>query len=155
MITWSEKERTLIQELKGQEQLCVDKYTRHAASAQDPQLKNLFTQLAQNEQQHLNSLRTLEQGTVPQTGGGSSSGGSQLPQHFNAVYSGASREKQDDCYLCTDVLSGEKHASHLYDTCVFEFKNPQVRDVLNHIQKEEQEHGKLIYDYMSANGMYN
>ncbi len=153
MLTWTEKERTLIQDLKGQEQLCVDKYTRHASSAKDPQLKNLFSQLAKNEQQHLDSLRTLEQGSVPQTGGGSGSS-SKMPQSFDAVYGGASQEKQDDCYLCTDVLSGEKHASHLYDTCVFEFQNKQVRDVLNHIQKEEQEHGKLIYDYMKANGMY-
>ena len=30
----------------------------------------------------------------------------------------------------------------------------RVRDVLNHIQKEEQQHGKLLYDYMTVNGMY-
>jgi len=29
-----------------------------------------------------------------------------------------------------------------------------MRDALNHIQKEEQEHGKMLYDYMSVNGMY-
>ena len=29
-----------------------------------------------------------------------------------------------------------------------------VRQTLNHIQKEEQEHGKLLYDYMKVNGMY-
>ena len=53
------------------------------------------------------------------------------------------------------VLAGEKHVSGLYDTCVFEFRNNQARSVLNHIQKEEQEHGKLIYDYMAANNMYS
>ena len=36
------KEASLLKDLKGQEQLCVDKYNRHAASANDPQLKNLF-----------------------------------------------------------------------------------------------------------------
>ena len=29
-----------------------------------------------------------------------------------------------------------------------------VRNILNHIQKEEQNHGKMIYDYMKANNMY-
>lgn len=37
------KEASLLKDLKGQEQLCVDKYNRHAASANDPQLKNLFS----------------------------------------------------------------------------------------------------------------
>ena len=44
------KEASLLKDLKGQEQLCVDKYNRHAASANDPQLKNLFEQIAQVEQ---------------------------------------------------------------------------------------------------------
>ena len=29
-----------------------------------------------------------------------------------------------------------------------------MRNVLNHIQTEEQEHGKCLYDYMMANNMY-
>ena len=49
----------------------------------------------------------------------------------------------------------EKHASHLYDTCVFEFTQESLRKVLNTIQSEEQGHGKAIYDYMSANAMYS
>ena len=40
-------------------------------------------------------------------------------------------------HASTDVLSGEKHASHLYDTCVFEFQNKQVRDVLNLLPPRE------------------
>ena len=50
------KERSLIQDLKGQEQLCIDKYNRGAASAVDGQLKGLFTQIARTEQQHLDTL---------------------------------------------------------------------------------------------------
>jgi hypothetical protein len=42
----------------------------------------------------------------------------------------------------------------LYDTCIFEFADANVRSLLNHIQKEEQEHGKMIYDYMAVNCMY-
>ena len=59
------------------------------------------------------------------------------------------------CYICSDLLATEKHASALYDTCIFEFKNEQLRTVLNSIQREEQEHGKKIYVYMSANNMYS
>ena len=63
-------------------------------------------------------------------------------------------EKTADMYLCTDLLSGEKQVSHLYDIAAFEFRDQNVRTFLNHIQKEEQTHGKIIYDYMAANGMY-
>ena len=147
---WNQKESALLKDLKGQEQLCVDKYTRHADAAHDPQLKNLFTRLAQEEQQHLQTIRQLEQGTLPQTAGG----GKSAPA-FTAAYTSECKEKKEDCYLCADVLAGEKHVSALYDTCVFEFRQEPVRNALNHIQKEEQEHGKMLYDYMEANGMYS
>lgn len=147
---WNQKESGLLKDLKGQEQLCVDKYMRHAEKAHDPQLKNLFSYLAQQEAQHLRTVTEMEQGTVPQM-----NGGSQNKPGFTAAYTTETREKKDDCFLCSDVLAGEKHVSGLYDTCVFEFRNAQARNVLNHIQKEEQEHGKLLYDYMQANNMYS
>ena len=147
----SQKETSLLKDLKGQEKLCVDKYTKHASCAADPQLKNLFTQIAQVEQQHLDTITQIEAGTVPTPGGGA-----QNQPGFSAAYGVAdTSEKQADSYLCTDVLATEKHASHLYDTCIFEFKDETVRNTLNHIQKEEQNHGKMIYDYMAANGMYS
>ena len=68
---------------------------------------------------------------------------------------GNNQDKQTDCYLCSDVLATEKHASHLYDSCIFEFNNQSIRDSLNHIQKEEQNHGKMLYDYMKTNNMYS
>ena len=147
---WNQKESGLLKDLRGQEQLCVDKYMRHAEKAHDPQLKNLFSYLAQQEAQHLRTVTEMESGTVPQM-----NGGNQNKPGFTAAYTAETREKKDDCFLCSDVLAGEKHVSGLYDTCVFEFRNNQARSVLNHIQKEEQEHGKLIYDYMAANNMYS
>lgn len=147
----TQKETSLLKDLKDQEKLCVDKYTKHSSCAVDPQLKNLFSQIAQVEQQHLDTITQMESGTVPQPGGGS---GNQPT--FTAVYAAADTpDKQTDSYLCSDVLSTEKHASHLYDTCIFEFKDENLRTTLNHIQKEEQNHGKMIYDYMSVNGMYS
>ena len=44
-MNWTQKETSLLKDLKDQEQLCVDKYMRHAENACDPQLKKLFSQL--------------------------------------------------------------------------------------------------------------
>lgn len=145
----TQKETELLKDLKGQEKLCVDKYTSHSSNAVDPQLKNLFSQIAQVEQKHLEMIKQIESGTVPELSGSSST----QPQ-FNETYgTQPSDDKQKDSFYCMDLLTTEKHASHLYDTCVFEFTSEDLRKVLNHIQTEEQNHGKMIYDYMSKNNM--
>lgn len=146
----TQKESSLIKDLKGQERLCIDKYTKHSACAKDEQLKTLFSQLAAVEQTHFDTLTQLEQGNTAM-------GGSEptVNKTFTAKYTAAPNpDKDNDWFLCSDVLAGEKHVSSVYDTCIFEFKDENARNVLNHIQKEEQQHGKIIYDYMSANSMY-
>ena len=75
------KEASLLKDLKGQEQLCVDKYNRHAASANDPQLKNLFEQIAQVEQQHLDAITQMEGGTVAAPADSAT-----VPTTFTATY---------------------------------------------------------------------
>ena len=75
------KEASLLKDLKGQEQLCVDKYNRHAASANDPQLKNLFEQIAQVEQQHLDAITQMEGGTVAPPADSAT-----VPTTFTATY---------------------------------------------------------------------
>ena len=62
---------------------------------------------------------------------------------------------QQDAALCNDLLMTEKYVSNTYDTSIFEFTDTNVRQVLNHIQKEEQQHGDGIFQYMQNNGMYN
>ena len=149
----TQKETDLLKDLKGQEKLCVEKYTKYASVALDPQLKELFTSIANVEQQHLNTISQIESGNMPNANSGASQG---VNGNFSSNYGmGDTPDKQADCYLCSDLLADEKHVSSLYNTCIFEFKAPQLRDTLNHIQKEEQQHGKLIYDYMSANNMYS
>lgn len=146
----TQKESSLLKDLKTQEALCAEKYTKHAALAHDPQLKNLFSDLAQVERAHLKMIQDMTEGQVPDISGG----GTAMPSTFTMAYTGETTEKKEDAYLCQDVLSMEKHASHLYDTCIFEFTTDNARNLLNHIQKQEQEHGKKIYDYMTANSMY-
>ncbi len=148
----TQKETTLLKDLQTAEKLCIEKYSKHSSGAIDPQLKTMFSQISKKEEQHLNTLSQIESGTVPQMGGSSSA---PVQTTFAATYgTGENKDKLNDSYLCNDLLSAEKHTSSLYNTCIFEFTDVNVRNTLNHIQKEEQEHGKAIYDYMSANGMY-
>ncbi len=152
-LTLSEKEMTLLKDLKGQEKICIEKYTKYSSAALDSQLKQLFTEISNVEREHLSTLTQIENGTIPQT----SNGGKQT---VNTVFSeyygmGDTPDKQADSYLCSDLLADEKHVSNLYNTCIFEFRETPLRDALNHIQKEEQEHGKAIYDYMAKNNMYS
>lgn len=145
------KESELLKDLATSEKLCTDKYAKHAAAAVDVQLKDLFGRIATEEQHHLDMINAIKAGNVPAV----PSGTAKSQPTFTQTYTGETENKKNDCYLCTDLLTMEKHASHLYDTCVFEFTQQPLRDILNHIQTEEQGHGKAIYDYMAANGMYS
>ena len=151
---WTQKEASLLEELKSQEKLCIEKYGKYAQQAKDPQLKQLFTQIQQTEQQHQQTVNQMLQGTIPQMnqqGGGQQ----QAPQGQAPAYGQQpSQDKTDDAYLCQDALGTEKHVSGVYNVNIFEFRSPQARDVLSHLQKEEQEHGQMIYAYMAQNGMY-
>ena len=148
----TQKESTLIKDLKGQEQLCIDKYEKHAQCANDPQLKQLFTKIAGVEREHLNTLNQIESGAAPATGGGKQA---TIPTFTTYYTPYDTPEKTQDSYLCNDLLATEKHASGLYNTCVFEFGQTELRQVLNHIQTEEQQHGEQIYQYMKANSMFS
>lgn len=150
-MTLTQKENNLLQDLKTQEQLCIEKYSKYSSQASNPQLKTMLSQIAQVEQQHLQTLDQIGNGTVPQMSGSSS----QSMTNPSAQSNYAEADKQKDRFFCIDLLTTEKHASSLYDTSIFEFKDAGVRNALNHIQKEEQGHGEQIYNFMSCNGMYS
>ncbi len=149
----TQKETSLLKDLREQDQVCVEKYNKYAQEAYDGQLKGLFTQIGQTEQQHLDTIGQIMGGTVPSMQSG---GGNQPQLQFTPVYNmkPADPNKQKDSYLCLDLLSTEKHVSSVYDTAIFEFRDTNIREALNHIQKEEQQHGEQIYNYMAQNGMY-
>lgn len=151
MINFNQKELNLLNDLKSQEQICVEKYTRYENSASSPDLKNLMKQIGSKEQTHIDTINSIISGQVPNM----SSGGTSQP--LTAVKSNYSSSSgyENDKYLCTDALSTEKHVSSIYNTGIFEMRDVTVRDALNHIQKEEQEHGEKIFSYMSQNGMYS
>ena len=148
-MNWTQKETSLLKDLKDQEQLCVDKYGKYARQANDPELQQIFRDIRQTEQQHLQTVT----GWL----------GEQPPKAWNLVgkqYDGVNKfaddpaAKEADKYLCQDALCTEKEVSGAYNTSIFEFRDPQVRQQLHQIQGAEQKHGEMIYQYMARNGMY-
>lgn len=157
----SSKEKQLLQDQKTHEQLCIHKYQQGAQQASDPQLRQLFQSYAQQEQQHLNSINTMLNGQTPSLTQGQQSQTSpqaSASQQSNAAGQGATSRaagNKADAALCQDMLMTEKYVSGAYDTAIFEFADANMRQALNHIQKEEQQHGEGIFNYMNSNGMYN
>ncbi|MGI5921955.1 MAG: spore coat protein [Syntrophomonadaceae bacterium] len=149
MLSFTQKERMLLEDQKNHEQVCIDKYTNYANQAQDPQLKTLFQGYAQQEQQHLNSINQLLNGQLPAMNQGNQQQSTPSPSMVPGVMA-----NQSDANLCNDMLMTEKYVSDAYNTAIFEFIDSNVRQVLNHIQKEEQQHGEGIFNYMYNNGMY-
>lgn len=153
----SKKEQMLLKDMLHHEELCIGKYGNYAQQARDPQLQQLFANYQTKEQQHHNTINQLLQGQIPslassQSGQGQGQG-QQTVQWSN--FTGASgMVDQNDATLCTDALTTEKFVSGAYDTVIFEAVNQPVRQALQHIQKEEQEHGAGIFDYMQQHGMY-
>lgn len=151
-MTLNQKETTLLTDLKSQEQLCIEKYTKYSGIAHDPELKNLFSTLSQNEQKHLDTVTQILGGTeVKMPSESPSAADAKLECKMSSC---SEIEKKEDAYLCKDALAMEKHVSSVYDTSVFEFTSPVLRDTLAHIQKEEQNHGEKLYNYLSCNNMY-
>ena len=149
----TQKETTLLNDLKSQEQLCIEKYNKYSQLAHDPELKNLFSALSQNEQKHLDTLNQILQGQEVSMPAMSPSA---VQAKLQCKMSSCNEvEKKNDGYLCKDALSMEKHVSSVYNTGVFEFTSPVLRDTLAHIQKEEQNHGEQLYNYLNCNNMYN
>jgi len=158
MINLSTKERMLLEDEKSHEQLCIDKYNEYSNKASCPELKNLFSQLAQKEQKHLDSINQLLNGVVPninqQQNGQQNNSNQQQNEQQAPINLNSNNYNEHDKMLCSDSLSTEKFVSSTYNTAIFEFRDKNIRQVLNHIQKEEQEHGEKIYNYMASHAMY-
>ena len=149
---WTQKESSLLEDLIKQERLCVEKYGKYQEQAHDPALKQLFGQIGQVEQQHEQTVTRMISGALPPAAQGQ---GQQRNQNAAPSYGAQpSPDKQQDAYLCEDALGTEKHVSSVYDVSIFEFRDPEARQALNHLQSEEQRHGEMLYAYMARNGMY-
>ncbi|AFV02961.1 MAG: spore coat protein [Dehalobacter sp. 4CP] len=132
----SQKEKMLLEDLKSHEQMFAQKCSEFANQAQDPQLKQLFQNMAQHEQQH---VQKIDQ-SLSQTSGTS------------GQLQGMTGQK--DSMLCHDMLSTEKYLSGAYNTVIFEIQDTSLRQDLNSIQSEKQRQGEEIFRYMQNKGMY-
>jgi len=153
-INLTQKERLILEDQKKHEEICIQKYTSYANQAQDPQLKQLFNKHAQQEQQHLNTVNQILAGQVPNLQSQGMQQGQQ-PNIYNQGQPGMGLTNANDAALCNDLLMTEKYVSGSYDTAIFEMTDTNARKALNHIQKEEQQHGEDIFNYMKSKGMYN
>ncbi|WFA07711.1 spore coat protein [Tissierella sp. Yu-01] len=167
-IRLSQKERMYLEDGKSQEDLCVKKYQSFSNQAEDPELKKLFNKLAAEEHHHLDIINSLLQGKSPDLSQGhnvqqnlskdqitSSDTPNTSSDAPNTLESSLSFNSPSDKLLLNDLLSTEKYVSSFYDTGVFESANKEVREALQHIQREEQRHGELLFNYMNSHGMYN
>ena len=148
----NQKEQSLIQDLQEQEKLCIQKYTRYVEQAHDQELKNLFDTLRENEINHYKTLEQLKKDSTTQPDVEHLDAAKYCPKSTYTSESN-SREKEDDAYLCTDSIATEKMISTSYNEDLFQFSSTAVRDTLNQIQTDEQNHGEMIYKYKTANGM--
>lgn len=159
MIQLTQKERTLLEDQKKHEQICIEKYTNYANQAQSPQLQQLFQSYAAQEQNHYDTINQILNGQVPNLNQNQQQSGMQQQSTANAAQSATNMQgamaNQSDASLLNDMLMTEKYVSSAYDTAIFEFTDSNVRQALNHIQKEEQQHGEGIFNYMQSQGMYN
>ena len=152
-MTLTPKENSLLSDLKSQEKLCIEKYGKYENEACDPALKILFSSIKTTEENHLTTINRIlngEEVAMTEPAPKAKDEKANLPES-----SASGEEKTRDSFLCADALAMEKHVSSVYDIAIFEFSSPTLRDTLNHIQKEEQNHGKELYDYMSKNNMYS
>ena len=155
-INLTQKERTLLEDQKSHEQICIDKYNRFANEAQDPQLVQLFQTYATQEQQHLDTINQMLVGNVPNMQQGQQNLQAPQTQQVGQNPQGQNfQTSMQDKSLCADLLMAEKFISGAYNTAIFEFTDTNARQALNHIQKEEQKHGEGLYNYMQNHGMYN
>ena len=148
----TEKETTVIEDLKTQERSCVEKYKKYSEQAKDPVLRDLFSEIHKDEQKHFDSLDSVLKGAVPTCDCNDSKGRDYNPKAtYDALVN--SEDKKHDCFLANDCIGTEKLVSGEYNSDVFAFGESNVRKLLADIQIEEQNHAEMLWKYKTVNGM--
>lgn len=64
---FTQKETTLLKDAINHEQICVTKYNNYANQVQDTEISSMFKNLANREQQHIDTInKLLQQGGAAQ-----------------------------------------------------------------------------------------
>ena len=144
------KEKTLIQDNLNAEYLCIRKYEQYAAMATDPQLKQVFADLATKEQQHATTLKNM----LTQNGCDAQNMFESYTKPTGDLSNVQSSLGSTDAQLLNDALGTEKHVSSSYNTAVLESVDANIRKQLQHIQQEEQDHAETLFNAMNSRGWY-
>lgn len=148
----TQKERSLLQDQMSHEEICIKKYSGYASLTKSQELRNLFNELAQEEQNHYDTLSRYlgNQGAMQQMGpkkqdyrarADFETASFDNQTHQWSAYGQEPRQAQqsqqgqlgqrgqtgttDEAAICQDMLMTEKYISGAYDTTVFESVNPQ------------------------------
>ena len=70
-------------------------------------------------------------------------------------YSRNERNRLSDCDIFLDMLTTEKHMSHLYDHAVLESSGDLVRDTFQTLQQNSQSNAQKLFEVMQQRGWYN
>ncbi|MGI5901175.1 MAG: spore coat protein [Desulfitobacteriia bacterium] len=131
----SQKEQMLLEDLRSHEQMVIQKCNEYADQTSDPQLRQMFENLAKRKQQYVQKIsQNLNQPSMTQQ---------------------SNQTSQQDAVFCHDMLSTEKYLSSVYNTAIFEMKDSKIRQDLNTIQSDTQKNGEELFQYMQSKGFYN
>lgn len=165
MVNLTSKERLLLEGEKYQQQLAIDKYNNYALQAQDNTLKNIFSNLAKIEENHLCIIDDILNGKVPNIN----------KNDFHSFYENKSISSNDyinignitltsmdnsnysdgDKIICFDALATEELLHSISSSSSTEIKNTDCENIFNYIIKEKSENIKYLNDYMIKKGMYD
>lgn len=152
MIQLTEKEKYIINDLKAQEELCIQKYEFYENMAFDPELRDLFNDIKKKEKEHLKSLNNVLNGEVPDADVNDYAA-QKYKANSNYHKNSNKEEKDHDSFLATDAIAMEKYVSGAYNFDLFQFGNNKLRRLLADIEVEEQNHAEMLYKYKVANAM--
>lgn len=149
---WTQKEIAYLKDLKSKEQLCVEKYRKYAEQALDPALKGLFERIGQVEQRHVQVVEGMLNGTLPQQ---NAAGAQQNPQ---APCRRPIRRLRTPPSSRTPICVRMRWAWRSWYRANTKRRSSssaprRPRAALNQLQKDEQQHGEALYQYMQRNAM--
>lgn len=125
----------------------INRYGYCVKNAPDVRLKALVILLQKQDEEHYKMLIQLEQGIIPMIGRNDRESTLKVPK-------GKGGGTRVDARFCTDLYEGEKNLSSEIDQAIFKIRDSSMRNVLNYIQKQQQEHGRLLGQYMDEELIY-
>lgn len=181
----TQREKLMLKDALKHEKICIAKYGGYARSFQDMELAQMFDSIKKQEEKHAQTISSLlrepaagtqtkmevgqigmGQAIMNQAGTGQAGTGqtgiseTRLgPGNTDEPATTASQARAitglSDQQTLEDMLMTEKYVADNYNMSVLESASPQVRQALQHIQKEEQQHAEQIFNAMNERGWYN